>query len=195
MKIVVGSTNPVKVEAARAVFGRITVDLSVSGIEVESGVAAQPWGNEETRQGAVNRAQAALRAALSDGPADLGVGFEGGVFETAQGLMTCAWCAVVGRDGTMGIGGGVSVLLPPAVAAAVRAGHELGTAIDRLAGAHNTKQGPGAVGILTNGLIDRQAAYEHMLVLALAPFRRPDLYRIRADDHKPDRQGTAHGRE
>ncbi|GAB4477474.1 MAG: inosine/xanthosine triphosphatase [Anaerolineae bacterium] len=191
MKIVVGSANPVKVKAARAVFGQITDDLSVIGIEVESGVPAQPWGNEETRQGAVNRAHAALQAALSDGPADLGVGFEGGVFEAAQGLMTCAWCAVVDRDGTVGIGGGVSVLLPPAVAAALRAGHELGTAMDRLVGAHNTKQGPGAVGILTAGLIDRQVAYEHMLALALAPFRRPDLYRLaavpRTEDSDHDR--------
>jgi inosine/xanthosine triphosphatase len=171
MKIVVGSGNPVKVEAARAVFSRVDPAAEVRGEAVESGVAVQPWGGAQTREGAVNRA----RAALSMG-ADLGVGFEGGLLDTEHGIMTCAWCAVVDPAGRVGLGGGVSALLPPAVAERVQAGMELGPAMDLLVGQHNTKQGPGAVGILTDGLTDRQGAYEGILALALARFRRSDLY-------------------
>jgi non-canonical (house-cleaning) NTP pyrophosphatase len=68
------------------------------------------------------------------------------------------------------------MMLPPKVQAMLRGGAELGLAMDELVGQANTKQGPGAAGILTAGLTDRKLEYEHMLALALAPFRRPDLY-------------------
>jgi non-canonical (house-cleaning) NTP pyrophosphatase len=63
------------------------------------------------------------------------------------------------------------------VAALVRAGEELGAAIDALVGGSNTKQGLGAVGILTAGLIDRQRAYEAIVTYALAPFLAGDHWR------------------
>lgn len=177
MKITIGSTSPVKVGAARAVLSQLYTGLELASQAVPSGVPAQPQGHAETRAGALNRARGALRA----GQGDLGIGFEGGVVETEHGWMTCAWCAVVDRAGRIGLGGGVSAMLPPAVASAVAAGGELGPAMDALTGAHDTKNGPGAVGILTGGLTDRQQAYEQILRLALAPFRRPDLYPLPAD--------------
>ena len=66
------------------------------------------------------------------------------------------------------------------VATLVRGGMELGHAMDRLIGAHNTKQGAGAVGILTDGLVDRQRAYEVLVSYALAPFLTPALYESRS---------------
>lgn len=171
MKVIVGSTNPVKVGAARAVFSRIDPHVQVAGIEVDSGVSIQPWGDDETRRGAENRA----RAALAHG-ADYGVGFEGGVVETHLGLMTCAWCAVLDLHDVCGVAGGGNMMLPRIVQEALYAGEELGPAMDRIVGVTNTKQGPGVSGILTAGLTDRQEHYEHMLALALAIFRRPDLY-------------------
>ena len=69
------------------------------------------------------------------------------------------------------------MLLPDRVAALVRNGVELGHAMDRITGDHDTKRGAGAVGILTSGLVDRQRAYEALVTYALAPFLTPDLYR------------------
>ena len=66
--------------------------------------------------------------------------------------------------------------LPEAVAQLIRDGVELGEAMDRLTGEHNTKQRQGAVGILTAGLVDRQAAYEVILSYALARFLTPELW-------------------
>ena len=67
--------------------------------------------------------------------------------------------------------------LPAAVARLVRDdGLELGEAMDRLTGERNTKHRQGAVGILTAGLVDRQAAYEVILTYALAPFLTPALW-------------------
>ena len=66
--------------------------------------------------------------------------------------------------------------LPDSVARLVRDGVELGHAMDRLIDAHNTKHGAGAVGILTDGLVDRQRAYEVLVSYALGPFLTPGLY-------------------
>jgi inosine/xanthosine triphosphatase len=173
MKAAVGSANPVKIAATAAVLRRVYGDgVDVEAAEVESGVPRQPWGDDETLRGALNRAQAVQRTS----GATIGVGFEGGLLDVQGHVFTCAWCAVVRDDGVVGVAGGESVLLPPSVAAEVRAGAELGPAVDALTGLHNTKQGGGAIGALTGGWLDRQTAYEHLLTLALARLLTPAYY-------------------
>lgn len=165
-RVVVGSTNPVKVGAARAVLQRLWPGVEVSGHGVPSGVPDQPWGDEETIRGALARARGACRI---DG-AELGVGIEGGVVAMADGsVRTCAWAAVATRDGREGVGGSLAMELPQNVAALVRGGMELGHAMDRVSGERNVKHGAGAVGILTAGLVSRQEAYEVLVAYALAP--------------------------
>lgn len=66
--------------------------------------------------------------------------------------------------------------LPSALAALVEQGMELGDAHDKVFGTVNSKQGSGTVGLLTNGVIDRAAYYEHAFLLALVPWVRPDVY-------------------
>ena len=48
--------------------------------------------------------------------------------------------------------------------------------MDQLSGQHNTKQAQGAVGILTDGLSDRQSAYQQLVAMALAPFVKAEYY-------------------
>ena len=171
-RIVVGSTNPVKIAAVQAVMERVGSRAEVVGLAVASGVSDQPVGDVETIRGATQRARAVLEA--SD--ADFGVGLEGGVVDSDGIMRTCAWAAVVARDGRVGTGGSLAMPLPSRVAALVREGVELGHAMDRVTGSHDTKRGAGAVGILTAGLVDRQRAYEALVAYALAPFLTPELY-------------------
>ena len=184
-RIAVGSTNPVKVAAVRAVLAAAGASAAVTSIGVPSTVRDQPIGDDETIRGAVARARAA-REAIG---AELGVGIEGGVVELPDGSMrTCAWAAIVDADGATGIGGSLAMSLPSAVADLVRGGLELGHAMDRYVNERDTKHGKGAVGILTAGLVDRQRAYESLVSYALAPFITPELYgrdpdaRIRASE-------------
>jgi inosine/xanthosine triphosphatase len=173
MIAVVGSRNPVKIAAARAVLGRVYgAGVNVEACSVESRISDQPWGASETLRGALNRAQGALRV---DG-ASLGIGLEGGLVDVDGHVFTCAWCAVVRRDGTTGVAGGANLLLPPVVAEAVRAGAELGPTMDAFTGLSGTKYHEGAIGILTAGHLSRQSAYEHVLTLALARLLAPAYY-------------------
>ncbi len=169
-RVTVGSANPVKVGAVRAVVDRLFAGAQVTATAVASGVPDQPWGDEETIRGALARARASRDA--SD--ADIGIGIEGGVVENADGTVrTCAWAAAVARDGRYGIGGSLALTLPSRVAELVRAGSELGHAMDTVTGTHNIKQGVGAVGILTHGLVTRQQAYETLVAYALVPLLDP----------------------
>jgi len=72
MLAAIGSTNRVKLAAAKAVIRRLYgghIDIVI--VSVASGVPAQPWGDQGTRRGAINRAQAASSATW-------GLGLEGG---------------------------------------------------------------------------------------------------------------------
>jgi non-canonical (house-cleaning) NTP pyrophosphatase len=68
------------------------------------------------------------------------------------------------------------VLPPPVVSLIQNKGLELGDADDQIFGRVNGKHGSGTVGILSKGLIDRAAYYEHAILLALVPWFRPDVY-------------------
>jgi len=71
----VGSKNPAKLEAVHRALARLAPGCSVEGVDVPSGVRAQPFGDEETRLGARRRAQSALAQSGSD----VAFGLEGGV--------------------------------------------------------------------------------------------------------------------
>jgi inosine/xanthosine triphosphatase len=167
--VAVGSLNPVKIAAVRAVVQRVWPEAVVAGAAVESGVSHQPLSDEEAIAGATQRAHLARTA----GDADLGVGLEGNTVDTTYGMFTTGWAAVTDQAGTLSLGSSGRLPLPGRVAHGVRQGCELGPLMDELAGEHNTKQRQGAVGILTNGLFTRQAALEIAVLYALARFLHP----------------------
>jgi len=175
LSLVVASANPVKRRAAEAGY-RLAFPgaaLEVESVEVPSGVSDQPFTEEETLRGARQRALAA-RAQRPE--ADVWIGIEGGVEERAEGLAAFAWVVALGRlseggDGAEGLARSATFFLPPAMAALVRAGVELGEASDRVFGRENSKHADGAVGLLTGGAVDRRALYEQPVVLALIPLR------------------------
>jgi inosine/xanthosine triphosphatase len=189
--IIVASKNPVKIEAAREGFARMFPEetLHVSGVSVPSGVSDQPFSALETLQGAYQRA---LNARAASPAADYWVGIEGGVAEEtgadacssvpaslvqAGELSVFAWVVVLdAASARIGKGSTGIFYLPPKVAELVHNGMELGEADDVVFSRSNSKQGNGSVGLLTNDVIDRTRYYVDAVILALIPFRNPDLY-------------------
>mgnify|MGYP001359550802 CR=1 FL=1 len=176
--ILVASKNPVKIQAARDGFTRMFPGemFEVRGVSTPSGVSDQPFSNQETLQGALNRA-ANARDQFPD--ADYCVGIEGGVEPWETGDLTAfAWVVVLerGEDRRIGKGRTGTFFLPPRVAALVREGKELGEADDIVFGRTNSKQENGAVGILTDDVIDRAGFYAPAVILALIPLKNKDLY-------------------
>ena len=173
--VIVASKNPVKSTAVEKAFARMVPNevFETSAIAVDSGVADQPRSDNETLAGAEERAAAAARIRPE---ADYWVGIEGGIEDGVAGMRAFAWVVVRSAFGTGRARSG-TFFLPDEVARLVREGKELGEADDIVFGCSNSKQGEGAVGLLTHGVVDRRALYEHAVVLALAPLKNPLLYR------------------
>lgn len=188
LRLAIGSKNPVKIQSVKNGVTRILrspVDDAVvaHGFDVPSGVAAQPMGDEETLQGALNRAKAAYDAFVSEYSSrpDFAVGLEGGVKKSmlSDDLECFAWIAVY--DGTTyGRASTATFQLPQVISDLIlKQGMELGAADDLIFKRSNSKQQNGSVGLLTKGVIDRTAYYEHAVTLAFVPFISNELYGTR----------------
>lgn len=173
--VAVGSGNPVKARAVRSAFEAMFPEarLRVEAVEVASGVAEQPRTDAETLAGARRRADAALAALPRAG---YGVGIEGGVEDTADGMLAFAWVSIARPGAPRCEARSGSFRLPERIAELVRAGRELGEADDLVFGRSGSKREEGAIGLLTGGVVDRTALYRHAVALALAPLRSPGLY-------------------
>ncbi|WP_067618417.1 DUF84 family protein [Alicyclobacillus acidiphilus] len=165
-RIAVGSSNAAKVKAVEMTFRQLNIPVELGSVNAPSGVSAQPFSDDETLQGAQNRAIHAVLAVHGD----LGIGLEGGVVETRLGMFLCNWAAVATPEREVRVGGGVRIHLPEEIAQAVRSGRELGDVVDEWAGRKHVRAGEGTIGILTNGQITRAQMFRDALICALSPF-------------------------
>lgn len=174
-KVYIGSKNPVKIECTRKgfqeVFGNID-DFEFVGQSVDSGVSDQPMTSEETLLGAENRAKN-LKTSYPDG--EFYIGIEGGIQERGEEMEAFAWILISG-NGLSGKAQTSTFQLPPKIVELIKQGVELGHADDMVFRRNNSKQGNGAVGILTGDVIDRVEYYRHAVILALIPFINKELF-------------------
>ncbi|WP_045523718.1 DUF84 family protein [Neobacillus niacini] len=159
MKIIIGSNNPAKVAAVKNAFQYQQSEFI--SLDIPSGISDQPFSDEETIKGAINRAIGALEM----GSGEIGIGLEGGVHESTQGLLLCNWGALASKDMEPIIAGGARFLLPIEIADRLRAGEELGPVMDDYAKKENVRKKEGAVGIFTNGLVNRSEMFSHIMDL------------------------------
>ncbi|WP_433743796.1 DUF84 family protein [Falsibacillus pallidus] len=172
MKLAIGSMNPAKVNAVKNVVSNEIENIEVVSIDAPSGVSSQPFSDKETIDGAVNRAEFARKAAA----ADIGIGLEGGVVETENGLFLCNWGALsFGKEMPI-VAGGARILLPNEIAEKLRAGLELGPVMDQFCQRKDVGKGNGAVGIFTGGLVKRDEMFEHILKLLVGQY----LYHLKS---------------
>ena len=162
LDIVVGSINPVKVEAVRNVMEKIYGNVRITAVEVKTEVPEQPF-ESETRKGAIRRAELAL------GSHQMAVGIEAGVFEREEGLFDIQYCAVLDRSGTVSVGMGPGFMYPDDIADLVRVGYTVSQAIEELYGESDIGRKKGAIGMLSNGLLDRRTLTEQAVTAAMIP--------------------------
>lgn len=173
IKIVVGSLNPVKVNAVRNAISPLFEDciIECQGMHAPSGVADQPMTAAETREGAINR----VAFCRQHCEADFYVAMEGGVDLFEYGASTFAY-VVIADNHKQSVGRSANLPLPQNIYQALLDGEELGDVMDRVFNMKNIKQKGGAIGLLTNGHATRESTYTQALILAMAPFLHSDLY-------------------
>jgi inosine/xanthosine triphosphatase len=164
MNIIIGSKNPAKIQAVQNAFSN---QYKFHSIDVPSNVNEQPFSDEETIQGAINRAELALQL----GQGEIGIGLEGGVQESPLGLFLCNWGALVLKGHPPLIAGGARILLPEDIAQKLRNGNELGPVMDEFSKKQNIRQKEGAIGIFTKGLISRVDMFTHVTTLLVGQYK------------------------
>ncbi|WLR56030.1 DUF84 family protein [Mesobacillus subterraneus] len=164
MRVAVGSKNPAKINAVKEAFNEY--QYKIISVDAGSGVSEQPISDEETIKGAVN---SAIHAA-EQGEAEIGIGLEGGVQQTPYGLMLCNWGALAVKGMEPIIAGGARIPLPEEIARQLLLGAELVPVMDEYAQKQNVRKNEGAVGIFTNGQINRSEMFTHVMKLLLGQY-------------------------
>src|SRR6266851_4529710 len=143
MLILVGSTRPAKVEAARAAIDAIAVvdgrfrQTTIEAVDLTEIAPTMPMTERAILEGARIRAQTLIERTSTGGDAEspLAIGVEGGLDPLpghSDRYVLKTWAAVT--DGTRwGFGAGGAIVLPEGIAREVLNGRELGDVIDDVA--------------------------------------------------------------
>lgn len=164
MLIAIGSKNPAKIAAVENVFRGYSSEII--SVDAPSGVNEQPFSDDETIKGAVNRALAAAEKAGTD----IGIGLEGGVHQSEYGLFLCNWGALSVKGMDPIIAGGARILLPEEIAKRLLVGEELGPVMDEYAKKENVRKKEGAIGVFTKERVDRAEMFSHVMKLLLGQY-------------------------
>lgn len=180
--VAVGSMRRPKLDAVRETLILIAARLSpesifeACGFDVPSGVRHTPLTREDTMSGARQRAEALVAIARQQRePWKYFVGLEGGLDIVTESnrrfVFLQNWAYVTDGQGMSAFGQSAGLLLPDAlVTKVVDQGVELSEAIDSFAGGEGIRDGQGAWGVLTCGLVTRRDALRGALISAFAPF-------------------------
>lgn len=168
MKIVVGSTNAVKVAAVREIVPQYEFlsGADIASMDVSSGISEQPKSLEETMTGAMNRARQAFQDCR------FSIGIEDGLMRiphTKTGFMNVCVCAIY--DGSQFHFGLSSAFEYPKEVArlVVEEGLDINQAFLRTGLTAHPRVGSaeGAIGVLTKGRLPRKEYTKQAVQMAL----------------------------
>ncbi len=177
--VIVGSKNPVKINAVATALSQIFPDITFNtqGVDAPSNVSNQPMTAQETLLGAQNR----VSYAKQHFSADWYVAIEGGVDKFDYGAATFAYI-VIEHQGKQSVGRSTNLPLPNTVYEALCQGEELGFVMDRLFQTNNIKQKGGAMALLTGDKVTREGVYTMAMMTALAPFLHAELFQVASNE-------------
>lgn len=170
MNVIIASKNPVKIACTKQAFETCFPNKKITYVAVDaaSGVSEQPLTQEETIQGAINRAKNA-----SDSKADFSVGIEGGVSfmksadDREHGMEICWVCVYDCKSGKYEIGSSPGFPILPKIVEHLRQGQDLSKAMEIEYDLRDLGKKNGYIGWLTNDAITRQSSNYEAVLLAL----------------------------
>jgi len=176
MKVLVGSKNPVKIEAANEAFSHYFDNVNVTGFSVDSKVPNQPV-NDQIFEGARNRALELIIINEDEKlGADFFVGMEGAITNQYSRWMACGGMYIIDKKGRDSFGTSSHFEIPDYMANELLTGVEMGVFMDKIMNEENTKQRGGAIGFLTKDVMGRKELYVPGLISALVPFMNEEMY-------------------
>lgn len=167
MRIAVGSSNRIKIEAAKEAFEHFYKNVTVISVGIDN-LQAQPITLHGTVNGAVKRANTALEK-IKD--ADLGVGIEAGLMEVPviNKYLNVQFAAIVDRNNKVTIGSSPGFQLPAEVEKMVLIERiEVDKAVEFLLGIKDIGEKRGIIDLMTKGAVSRKELIVNALIMAIA---------------------------
>lgn len=164
MKVYVGSTNLVKVNAVKNIMEPL--GFEVIGLDVKSLVSNQPKTLEETYLGARNRAM----NLPSDG---IRIGLEAGVYKIGDKLLLSNFGVLIDENNNEYISSGYQIELPKIIEDAIYTdGLELSDAMERHYNMIDIKHQGGAISYFTYGMVKRIEIFEAITKMLYGEYLR-----------------------
>ena len=170
--IAVGTTNTAKIQSVKLAIKRISTvcpefeNFQVIGCGVSTTVSKQPMSDQESLDGATQRALGAL---LLNSDADYGIGIESGLQDIGSLWFESGWVVCVSKAGQKGIASSDRYEIRPHIVELIRSGLELSDAIEQVLGVEKVRTGSGFSGLITNNLINRTDSYVNAVILSFGP--------------------------
>lgn len=162
MTIALGTSSDDKRKILDDVLGARHIVATVVQVAVESGIGEQPIGRDTIEHGARNRAGHALQRVPKS---NLGVGMEGGIDMTPEGMFLVCSVVIRSRNGREATTWSVPRLIPDTVARAITEGQSFGKTIREYRDLWKPVDTFSAVDI--EELINRRGSFTEALVTAL----------------------------
>ena len=175
MKIVLGSNNIPKKNAVITAFSSAykNGEIDVECVATDSGVSSHPTSVTDSLQGAINRLNDARRQRPD---ADYHVGIEGGLLQSDGRAWEIGWVAIGNSDGKVATGLSAGIEMKGELLRAILDGTELSEVLDKIHGVGRIGDTNGFLGLATDDVVTRQQAYEQGIQLAIAQFKKPELF-------------------
>ncbi len=164
VKVHLGSKNPLKKEIVNDVLSEY-FEIEMECGEVE-GLEEQPFG-EEIVEGADKRAQAPENF-------DYGIGIESGIVKKGSDFFSVEYVTIKDKSGFTSTGHGPGFPIPEKWIDELKTGITLGKKMKVIFGEGAEKKG--AIGLLTDGEVDRKDCIEAALHSAMIPRLNAELY-------------------
>lgn len=175
MNIAVGSRKPYKIRAATLACELVFAGgARIFDVDVSSGVSAQPMSNEESIEGAKNRAGAAIEQAPEH--CELGIGIENGLVQVGERWFANTWIVALDSAGREGMASSLQRPVPAAVMELVEQGHELSQAVRDVFGNVSETSFDGLIGLMTQGALTRHDVLCDGIVAALSPIAHYQVF-------------------
>ncbi|MHA2246470.1 MAG: inosine/xanthosine triphosphatase [Candidatus Hodarchaeales archaeon] len=185
VKVLIASTNPVKISATRESFSHFYKDVNFSILNVNEldpkgiHLKLQPLGEDETYEASIWR----VKYARNHNPGfDFYVGIEGGVDLTPHNQARIVVYSSIGNRIIIETVRGCEIPLPYSWYKRLKDSPqlELGDIASEISGVSNIKQKQGAVGFFTRNTVTRFDILKQSVLMALIPFLNPIIFEMAA---------------
>ena len=176
MKVLIGTKNPGKIEAAKRALANYFEDVEIIGVKVASNVSEQPVG-KETLEGAKNRVDNLIKYAKENNmKVNLFMAVESGI-TCDLGFWSITNIAVIKNEkGEVGIGTSASFPVPQKYVDSIIK-ETLGTVMDRIFNESDLHSSSGGIGLLTHEVLTRIDLSSQAFIMALTPFINKEIWK------------------